>query len=190
MVYTKELMIVAFEPASSAANAEWLSSALRCGTWTRVSAVIPIGFEAYAALRHPAYRCVSTGNNLLDTRYGKYIRSETIPWSEVAQSDLPVVHGRTSYGESVDGIIRETQYRRLPDGKWVRDILANGNLSLLIRDGDEWIEGPEEGRLEPEHTRTLRQVLAEFSISPDPCWFGIWEGFGIPVGFATSGTRD
>ena len=42
---------MAFEPASSAANAEWVSSALRRGSWTRVSAVIPNLFEAYTVLR-------------------------------------------------------------------------------------------------------------------------------------------
>ena len=104
MADAQEPMAVAFEPASSANDAEWLSSALRRGQWTRVSAVIPSGFEAYAVLRHPAYRCVSTKNNLVDIRYGKYIRSETIGWSEVAKSDLPVVYGRTSYEESVDSV--------------------------------------------------------------------------------------
>ena len=170
---------MAFETASSGTDAEWLSSALRRGQWTRVSAVIPSGFEAYAVLRHPAYRCVSTRKNLVDIRSGKYKRSETIGWSEVAKSDLPVVYGRTSYEESVDSVIRGTQYRRLPDGKWVRDILAIGGLSQVVQDGDEWIEGPEEGCLEPELARSLQRILAQFTVSSDPCWFGIWEGFGF-----------
>lgn len=179
MADAQEPVAVAFEPASSSTEAEWLSSALRHGQWTRVSAVIPSGFEAYAVLRHPAYRCVSARKNLVDIRYGKYIRSETIRWSEVAKSDLPVVYGRTSYEESVDGMTRGTQYRRLPDGKWVRDILAIGGLSQVVQDGDEWIEGPEEGCLEPELARSLQRILVQFTVSSDPCWFGIWEGFGF-----------
>ena len=168
-----------FKPASSATGAKWLESALRRGTFSRVSGLIPGGFEAYAALRHPAYRCVSTKSNLADIRHGKHIRSETLRWSEVAKSDLPVVYGRTGYEEAVDGFVRQTQYRRLSDGTWVRDILAAGGLSPLIRGGDEWIEGPEEGCFEPEHTRSLQRLLAKFTDGAEPCWFGIWEGWGF-----------
>lgn len=179
VVDANETKTVTFKPASSAAGAKWLESALRCGTFSRVSGLIPFGFEAYAVLRHAAYRCVSTKNNLADIRHGKHIRSEMLRWSEVAKSDLPVVYGRTSYEEAVDGFIRQTQFRRLPGGTWVRDILANGGLNPLIHDGDEWIEGPAEGCLEPKLARSLQRVLTEFTDSSNPCWFGIWEGFGF-----------
>ena len=168
-----------FEPASSAADAEWVAEALRSGNWTRVSAVIPNVFEAYAVLRHSAQLCVCTEENIAAFQSGRYHNkdwdTERLRWSQVAETDLPVVYGRTA----VDGVTRDTQYRRLPDGKWVRDILANGGLSLLIRAGDEWIEGPEEGGFEPELARSLQAVLARFTASPDPCWYGIWEGWGF-----------
>ena len=179
VVDAKETKTVTFKPASSAIGAKWLESALRRGTFSRVSGLIPGGFEAYAALRHPAYRCFSTKSNLADIRHGKHIRSEMLRWSEVAKSDLPVVYGRTSYEESVDGHVRQTQYRRLPDGTWVRDTLADGGLSPLIRGGDEWIEGPVEGCFEPEHTKSLHRLLARFTDGAEPCWFGIWEGWGF-----------
>ncbi len=172
-------MPVTFEHASSAADAEWLGAALRQGRRTRVSVVIPSGFEAYAVLRHPAYRCVSTKKNLVDIRHGMYIRSEMIRWTEVAESDLPVVYGCTSFEEAVNGMTRGTQYRRLSDGKWVRDILPSIGLNPLIRDGDEWIEGPEEGCLEPELARSLQRMLAKFTVNSNPCWFGIWDGWGF-----------
>jgi len=172
-------MTVTFKAASSAAGVRWVESALRDGTFPLVSGLIPCGFEAYAALLHPAYRCLSTKANLADIRHGRHIRCELLRWSEVAKSNLLVVHGRTSYGESVDGRARHTQYRRLPNGTWIRDILAVGGLSPLIRGGDEWIEGPEEGCFEPEHARSLQRLLAKFTDGAEPCWFGIWEGWGF-----------
>ena len=45
-------------------------------------------------------------------------------------------------------------------------------------DGHAWITGPREGSLEPELARSLQRVLAVTTTGSEPCWFGIWEGFG------------
>lgn len=55
------------ERATSAKGAEWVEEALRKGDWTKVSSVVPAHFESYAAVLHPAWRCVSTEENV-----GKY----------------------------------------------------------------------------------------------------------------------
>lgn len=71
-------MTVTFKAASSAAGAKWVESALRGGTFSLVSGLIPCGFKAYAALLHPAYRCLSTKANLADIRHGRHIRCELL----------------------------------------------------------------------------------------------------------------
>ncbi|MDE0129869.1 MAG: hypothetical protein OXQ86_09930 [Gammaproteobacteria bacterium] len=166
-----------FVPASSAAGAEWVGAALRRGIWACVSGMIPDGFEAYAAIRHRAYRCVCTDENLAAFRSG-HGRSVAIRWSDVAVSDLPVVYGRALYEEAGVTRSRLTQFRRLADGGWIVDELAGEDLAPLIRSGDAWIGGPHEGSLEPDQARSLQGVLATVTAKPESCWFGIWEGYG------------
>ncbi|MXW21166.1 MAG: hypothetical protein F4Z95_10215 [Gammaproteobacteria bacterium] len=166
-----------FAPASGAAGAEWVAAALSQGAWSCVSGVIPGGFESYAAMRHPAYRCLCTDENVAAFRSG-YGNSVAIRWSEVAVSDLPVVYGRALYEEAGVTRSRLTQYRRLPDGGWTVDELAGEDLVPLIRSGDAWIGGPDEGSLSPDLARSLQVVLATATGKPDSCWFGIWDGYG------------
>ena len=166
-----------FLPARNAAGAEWIVAALRQGAWACVSGVIPSGFEAYAAVRHRAYRCVCTEENLADFRSGRG-HSVAIRWSDVAASDLPVVYGRALYEQSGVTRSRLMQYRRLADGRWIVDELAGEDLVPLIRSGDAWIGGPREGSLEPDLARSLQGLLQMATEKPDSCWFGIWEGYG------------
>lgn len=166
-----------FLPASSAAGAEWVGSALRQGTWSCVSGVIPSGFEAYAAVRHRAYRCVCTDENLAAFCSGHGC-SVAIRWSDVAVSDLPVVYGHALCEEAGVTRSRLTQYRRLADGGWIEDELSGEDLVPLIRSGDAWVGGPCEGSLDPDLARSLQDVLATATGTPDSCWFGIWEGYG------------
>ena len=166
-----------FAPASDAAGAEWVAAALSQGAWACVSGVIPGGFESYAAVRHPAYRCLCTDENVAAFRSGCG-HSVAIRWFDVAVSDLPVVYGRAPYLEAGVTRSRLTQYRRLADRGWIVDELAGGDLFPLIRSGDAWIGGPGEGSLEPDLARSLRGLLATVTGDPDSCWFGIWEGYG------------
>ena len=166
-----------FKAANSAVEAEWLSRALGDGEWGHVSGVVPSGFEAYVAVRHPAWRCDCTEGNLPELRSGREV-GRPVRWAEVAESDVPVVYGYVLYTKRRITQSRNTQYRRLQDGNWVVDELPGPELLPLLRPGDAWITGPREGSLEPDLARTLQSVLARAAEDSEPYWFGIWEGFG------------
>ena len=83
---------MSFQAANSAVEAEWLSKALGDGNWGHVSGIVPSGFDAYVAVRHPAWRCDCTEENLPDLQSGYYC-GRPVRWAEVAESDVPVVYG-------------------------------------------------------------------------------------------------
>ena len=168
---------MSFQAANSAVEADWLSKALSDGDWGDVSSIVPSGFEAYVAVRHPAWRCDCTKENLSVLRSG-YERGRPIRWAEVAESDIPVVYGRALYTKRRITLSRHTQYRRLQNGDWVLDELPGAEVRAVLRPGDAWIRGPIEGSLEPDLARALQSVLARETADSVPCWFGIWEGFG------------
>ena len=170
-------MTMSFEPATNAAGGDWLASALRDGTSDQVSRVIPSGFEAYAAIRHPAWRCECTHENLPALRSG-HGRGQPIRWAEVGESNLPVVYGFALHSNGLLAQTRQTQYRRMEDGRWVMDELLAADLVPVLQCGDAWMVGPAEGSLEPELARILKRVLRGATSGSDACWFGIWEGFG------------
>ena len=169
---------MSFQAANSAVAADWLSKALANGGWGDVSGIVPSGFEAYVAVRHPAWRCDCTEENLSDLRSGHEF-GRPIRWAEVADSDIPVVYGRALYTKRRITLSRQTQYRRLQNGGWVVDELSGAALHPMLRPGDAWITGPREGSLETDLARTLQRVLARKTADSVPCWFGIWEGFGF-----------
>jgi len=168
---------MSFQAANSAVEAGWLSRALGDGEWAHVSGIVPSGFTAYVAVRHPARRCTCTEENLPVLHAG-HERGRPVRWAEVAKSDVPVVYGHVLYTKRRITRTRYTQYRRLQDGGWVVDELPGAELLPLLRPGDAWITGPREGSLEPNLARTLQSVLASATEDSVPCWFGIWEGFG------------
>ena len=168
---------MSFLAANSAVEAAWVSKALSDGDWGKVSGVVPSGFEAYVAVRHPAWLCDCTEENLADWRSG-YEGGRAIRWAEVAQSDVPVVYGYVSHTRGRRMLTRRTQFRRLQGGGWTLDELPGHDLLQLLRPGDTWIAGPREGSLEPDLARVLQSVLGHETADSVPCWFGIWEGFG------------
>ena len=168
---------MSFQAASSAIRADWLARALGDGEWGDVSGIVPSGFEAYAAVHHPAWRCDCTEENLPDLRSG-HERGRPICWTEVAESDVPILYGNVLYTKRLITRSRNTQYRRLQNGGWVVDELPGTELLPLLRPGDAWITGPREGSLEPDLARTLQSILASAIEDSMPCWFGIWDGFG------------
>ena len=170
-----------FQAANSAVEGDWLASALGDGEWGHVSGIVPAGFEAFAAVRHPAWRCDCTEENLLDLRSG-HERGRPVRWAEVAKSDVPVVYGYILHTKRRITRTGKTQYRRLQDGGWVIDELPGAELHRVLRPGDAWITGPREGSLEPDLARPLQTVLAGATEDSAPCWFGIWEGFGYLTG--------
>ena len=168
---------MSFQAANSAVEADWVSKALGEGEWGHVSGVVPSGFEAYVAVRHPAWRCDCTEENLPDLRSGHEC-GRPFRWAEVAESNVPVVYGYVFYRKRGVTRTRQTQYRRLQKEGWVVDELPEADLLLMLRPGDAWITGPREGSLEPDLARTLHSVLAHATENSVPCWFGLWEGFG------------
>lgn len=168
---------MSFQAANSEVEADWVAKALSAGDWGNVSGIVPSGFEAYVAVRHPAWRCDCTEENLADMRPG-YALGRPIRWAEVAQSEVPVVYGYALYTKGRKTLTRNTQYRRLQNGDWVLDELPRRQLIPVLRPGDAWITGPREGSLEPDLARVLQSVLAQERADTVPCWFGIWEGFG------------
>ncbi|MDE0661786.1 MAG: hypothetical protein OXI79_19295 [Gammaproteobacteria bacterium] len=168
---------MSFQAANSAVEADWLSEALGAGEWGHVSGIVPRGFEAYVAVRHPAWRCDCTEENLPVLQSG-HERGRPVRWVEVAESDVPVVYGYVLYTKRRITRSRNTLYRRLKDGDWVVDELPGVGLLPVLRPGDAWITGPREGSLQPDLARTLQGVLARATEDSVPCWFGIWEGFG------------
>ena len=168
-----------FEPAKSAESAEWVQEALRRGRFGRVSGVVPSDFEACVAILHPARRCVCTADNLRDFQAG-WEPSEPIRWSDVAVATVPVIYGHASHRVFGISMSRPTQYRRLGDDGWIVEPIGGDNgLAPLIRSGDVWIYGSDEGSLPPEVAPSLVGLLRRATGTPDSCWFGLWDGFGF-----------
>lgn len=168
---------MSFQAADSGVEADWVAKALSAGEWAHVSGIVPSGYEAYVAIRHPAWRWDCTKENLADLHSGNAI-SRPIRWADVAQSDVPVVYGYVFDTKSRMTFTRHVQYRRLHNGDWVVDELPWSQLEPVLRPGDNWITGPKEGSIEPDLARVLQSVLAQGRADSVPCWFGIWEGFG------------
>lgn len=168
---------MSFQAASSAVEAKWVAEAVSEGDWGNVSSIVPSGFEAYVSVRHPAWLHHCTKGNLADLNAGREI-GRAVRWAEVAQSDMPVLYGYTLHTRGGTTRARYTQYRRLQDGRWLLDELPDATCPPALRPGDTWISGPKEGTLEPDPARVLQGVLARETAGAEPCWFGIWEGFG------------
>lgn len=130
-----------------------------------VSGAVPSLFEAYVAIRHPAWLHNCTAANLRECQ-GDPAPGTSITWLEVVDSDLPIC-------------IRDTQYRKLENVGWVEDKIPEGDICLLIQVGDRWISGPAEGALEPAQVHTLLPLLMKETSDPENCWFGIWSGFAF-----------
>ena len=181
-------MVEGFEPVPRrrVKDAQWVAEALRRGAWGEVAGVVPGGFPAYAAVLHPAWRCVCTAGNVAAFHSGHETGDDgeetcqPIAWSAVADSGLPVVYGHWETEEYGVPTSRPTQYRRLPDGRWIVDKLDPGSSDIvpLIRPGDAWISGPTEGTLPRPEAQALAKLLRPWTLTPGSCWFGIWEGFG------------
>ena len=168
-----------FESAENAQDAEWVEEALRHGDFGRISGVVPLDFEACVVILHPARRCVCTADNLKRLQAGLE-QPVLVQWSDVAVASIPVIYGSDSQRVLGIPMSRPTQYRRLRDGGWIVERIGGDNgLTPLIRIGDTWIEGPEEGSVPPDLALPLVGLLRAATTTPDSCWFGLWDGFGF-----------
>ncbi len=171
--------MVEFETAKNARDARWVQEALRRGDFGRISGVVPLDFEACVAILHPARKCICTADNLEGIRAGT---EQPLPvrWSDVAATSVPVIYGSASQRVLGIPMSRPTQYRRLHDGGWIVEPIGGDNdLIPLIRIGDTWIDGPEEGSFSPDLALPLVGLLRTATNTPAACWFGLWDGFGF-----------
>ena len=166
-----------FEPATSAKDAEWVQEGLCRGSFTKVSGAVPWEFEACVAVRHPALHTVLTPDNR-NKFYGGRDPARPIPWSEVATATVPVINGDTL--RVVDGVYRSRpkQHRRLDDGGWIVEEIQQADWVSLVRVGDSFIHGPNQGSLELEQALLITKLLHGATTTPESCWFGFWEGYG------------
>ncbi|MEP6697050.1 MAG: hypothetical protein ABJA34_09255 [Pseudonocardiales bacterium] len=113
-----------------------------------VGSVLPEGFEAYARVFHPAGRVVP------DPTVGD--REELVPWHEVAEANSRVTHP----GMEWTGIT----------GSW-RYFHGDSQPGL-------WDIEPHVGSLPVTHAARLAGELASHTVTPEQCWFAVWEGYG------------
>lgn len=173
----RENTSMGFKRAKSAKDAEWVETALGEGDFYRVSGVVPMRFEAYAAVLYPAWKCVCSENKV-NPEYAER-PGEPIRWADVADARIPVVYGRTYHSRFGRLWSNPTQYRRLEDGNWIVDELVGvHDVTPLLRAGDEWIAGPMEDTPGLEKVSFLKNVLSAVTPAAESCWFGIWEGYG------------
>ena len=165
------------EPATSAKDAEWVQEALCRGSFTKVSGAVPREFEASVAIRHPALHTVLTTENRSKFDGGRDT-ARPIPWSALATATIPVINGDSH--RVVDGKFwsRPAQYRRLDDGGWIAEEIQQNDWVSLVRVGDSFIHGPNQGSLEPEQALLITKLLHGATTTPESCWFGFWEGYG------------
>ncbi len=84
-----------------------------------------------------------------------------VPWAEVAAGNRRVVH---------------------PAMEWAS---ITGHFSYRYNDQQSplWDEAPAHGSLPYRQAVRLAADLANFTATPERCWFAIWEGFGdLPAG--------
>ncbi len=175
-----------FEHASDARQAAWVSEALSQGTDYRVSSFVPRGFEAYVAILHPAFHCWCTETNLAGHRSGNAESvapeqmSKPIRWSEVLDSQAPVIYGSAT--RQIDGypLGCPVQYRSLGADGWVLDVLQHGesDVAMVVQPGDSWCTGPTEGTLDQELAREVIDTICRVERPDSACWFAVWNGFG------------
>jgi hypothetical protein len=87
-------------------------------------------------------------------RHGK--GASEVRWAEIAAANGRVMHPAAEWG-SITGSW-EYQYR---DSQ-----------------SDVWDDPPDTGSLPSAQAERLAKVLAEYTKTPERCWFGVWEGVG------------
>ena len=125
-------------PESELGPADWVVAGVRA-FGAGVGSLVPVGFEAYARVFHPAG--APTGDD--------------VSWASVAEACKTVFHPGAEWGSLVGG--------------WNR--AENHDHEQL------WVDEPESGSLPPRQAEGLSRVLANFTSTPEQCWFALWEGW-------------
>lgn len=145
--------------------ADWIVAGVRDFEFD-VGSLVPVCFEAYGRIFHPAYRDVTT--------------------AQEAGQDEPQVVGTTPDGE------RQISFQR--EVRWSEVAAANGRIAHPAMDwisitgswqflrGDSqppvWEKEPSKGSLPLRQIRRLTRSLASYTMTPDTCWFALWNGYG------------
>jgi hypothetical protein len=120
------------------------------GRWGTVACVVPDRFPAYARVFHPAYRLAQSSAEA-GSEAGPEVR-----WGEVAEANGRVAHAAMEWA-SITGA-----YRYL----W-----GYGQPGI-------WEEAPAMGTMPWRQLTALVDTLSLYTLTPERCWFAIWEGFG------------
>ena len=132
-------------------EAQWFVEGLDRSCKT-VGGLVPVGYEAYARILHPAWRVRREDDRL--------VRSP-VRWAEVATLRGTVAH-------------RLMQWPQV----WALPFFDDAVIAACADAGLAPIECPDEGRLPPQVAGPLNEVLAAYTGAPASCWFGVWIGFG------------
>lgn len=160
-------------------DADWLSQA---GSWVlagvdsslQVRRLLPEVFEEYARVFHPARRQAGEPDRrvrALDEQAEPfYAEVGGVLWREVRWRQVAEANGKVSH----------------PAMQW-SSIVAGHTDDSGTQPG-LWDRPPQSDSLPLRLTRVLCEVLAEFTLTPDRVWCGVWEGYGFMVGLRSDST--
>ena len=152
----------AFVPAADASPADWVLANLHAFGAYDVGSIIPACFASYARVFHPAallkpVRDTEQGRLSAGPRITSY-EVKDVSWAKVAAANGRQMHPAAEWG-SITGSLR------------------------YLSDGEQpgiWNQPPAQGNLLGP-ARPLAAVLRKFTSTPEQCWFGVWEGHGVPL---------
>jgi len=147
----EQLQSRAIEAVEDTSEAQWLVEGLD-PTFETVGSLVPLRFEAYARILHPAWRVRRKGDRLVHS---------PVRWSEVAE-------------------LRDTKAHRLMQWPqvWALPLFDDSAIEYCVDAGLAPTACPDEGRLPRQVARKIQQVLSAHTDTAAPCWFGVWIGFG------------
>lgn len=155
-----EVTIGQLRLATDVEPAAWVVGGVRDFEYD-VGSLVPVGFEAYARVFHPAYRFVATEHDAgpgacrVETGRGPMWERE-VRWSEVAAANGRVAHAVMEW-VSITG-----------DWRYYNNDTQPGL----------WDQMPTEGSFPRRQIERLISVLRKHTATADRCWFAVWDGYG------------
>jgi hypothetical protein len=157
----------AFSPAGDVSPALWISEYLANFDGT-VGSIVPACFESYARVFHPAWLLVAEESQaaegsvaterLLDRQMAR-LWPKAVRWAEVAAANGREMHPLAQWG-SIRGPL---------------DYSQSGNQPGL------WDSRPEGGSPPPLVAQNMVPVLQRFTHTPEACWYGVSDIWGMPL---------
>ena len=127
--------------------------------------LVPDVFEAYARIFHPVF--ASTGESAPQPL--------VLRWSEIARRAGTPLSASTGWAGLANPSYRDARERTAELSQHDLQDIVNASYS------DEGIREakPPEGSLEQSECESLAEALADFTTTPDSCWFALWPGYGM-----------